>query len=111
DGVHCTASGEREVGHFSALLQDAKQVKECLLVHRLGRPSDVTMTVLDGIGRQPTRPKQMLERGGKQIAQFWRSARPLIWNVLAMMAKELQIEREATTREQAHNLAHRVKER
>ena len=51
DGVHRTAAGQREVGQSGALLQHAKKVKECLLIHRLDRAGDVAMAILKWVCR------------------------------------------------------------
>src|SRR5262249_2348423 len=100
-----------KIGQSAALLQDPEEVKKCLLVHDLRRAGDVAMTIFKGIGRQTPRPQQMLERGRKQIAKFWGSVRPLIGDILAMMAEKSQIELEPAVRTQAHNFPHVIDKR
>src|SRR5438067_4594231 len=76
DRVHRAAAGQRKIGQSAALLQDTEEVKKCLLVHDLRRAGDVAMTIFKRVGRKTPWPKQMLERGRKQIAKFWGSVRP-----------------------------------
>src|SRR5260370_1183594 len=46
DRVHRAAPGQGKISQLRALLQNSKEVKESLLIHRLGRACDVTMTIL-----------------------------------------------------------------
>src|SRR6516165_3194105 len=108
NGVHRAAARQREVGESRSLLQTTEQVKERFLVHGLRGTSNVSMAVLERLVRQTPRPEEILERGGKQVAEFRRPVRPFISYVLTMVAEEFQIEFEATSGEQAHNLAHGV---
>ena len=58
-----TAAGQRQICQSRASLQILEEMKECLLIHRLGRASDVIMAVFELIARRAARPQQMLERG------------------------------------------------
>ena len=60
DGVHRTAARQREICQPGASLQIPEEVKECLLIHRLGRASDVIVAVFEPIARRAARPQQML---------------------------------------------------
>ena len=77
DGVHRTTAGQRKVGQSTALLQYAEKMKECLLIHCLGRSGDVAMPIIERVGRQAPRPQQLFERRRKQIAELGRT-RPSI---------------------------------
>ena len=46
DRVHRTAASQRQIGQSRALLEDAEEMKECLLVHRLDRACDIAMAIL-----------------------------------------------------------------
>ena len=63
DGVHCTAARQREICESRPLLQIPEEVKECLLIHRLGRARDVIVAVFEPIGRCAARSQQMLQCG------------------------------------------------
>src|SRR5262249_53449614 len=107
-GVHRTAARQREICQSRPSLQVPEEVKECLLIHRLSRASDVIVAVFEPIDRRAARAQQMLQRGGKQIAEFRGPLQPPVTDVLAMMAEEFKIELEPAVWDQAHNFPHGV---
>src|SRR5690242_17962716 len=60
DGVHRTATRQREICQSRPSLQITEEVKECLLVHRLDRASDVIVALFELIARRAALPQQML---------------------------------------------------
>src|SRR6516165_4261998 len=60
DGVHRTAARQCEICQSRPSLQSPEEVKECLLIHRLGRAGDVVMAVFEPIARRAAPPPQML---------------------------------------------------
>src|SRR5262249_28740269 len=60
DGAPRTAARQREICQSRPPLQIPEEVKECLLIHRLGRASDVIVAVFEPIARRAARPQQML---------------------------------------------------
>ena len=83
-------------------------MKERFLVDGLRGTSDVAMAALERLIRQTSRPEKILECGREQVAEFRRSVRPFIRNVLAMVAEKLLIELKTSRRLQTNNLAHDV---
>src|SRR4051794_17313500 len=47
--VHSAAPGQCKISQSRALLHDPQEVKESLLIHRLGRACDVAMTILERV--------------------------------------------------------------
>ena len=93
-----------------ALVQLADQMEERLLVHRLDRARDVAMPILERIVRRAARSQQCLERRREQIAEFGRAVRPLIRDLLLVMAKIGEIELVSSIGLEPHDLAHGIHE-
>src|SRR5262249_26145851 len=108
DGVHRTAARQREICQSRPSLQIPEEVKERLLIHRLGRASDVIMAVFEPVARRPGRAPRIVSRWCETQAEFGGPIHPLIRDVLPMMAEEFKVELEPAVWDQAHNFPHGV---
>ena len=92
------------------LVQRSDQMEKRLLIHRLDRAGDVAMPILERIIRRAARPQQSFQRGREQVAKLGRAARPLIGDLLLVMAKIGEIELVSTIGSKPYDLSHGVHE-
>ncbi len=106
--IHAAASSQRQRFHRMPGVATVEHVEKCLLIHGLGGTGHI---VVEGRQRRPfftRRPQELQKRIGIDPIRARRTGIPLILHRLPMVTEKIQIEREATSLLQAHNLTHPI---